>query len=882
MTNLFALFDTTMAITGLGYTEAQIWDHYVAPVTAKTYAEAKAWYDNAGARAEAEPKATDYKTRLDALMNTSLDGMNAFALKAHKDAVEAIIQEMDNDQFSVLVYQIINENGNYVGKNDSVVNVYLKELGVKVGQAYATVQLDASGFGLGTFVLADKLAELAASMDSLKSADEVEIPEGTEWKDTAEYQANFNWWKEAKEVVNLIDMYVLANASFADLAEIKSAAGNAITEEAYSKVADKVGKLTFEIEGASYAEGKAEMDAVMAKTILTGRNYATIAEICEAFVINYNEAIRLRDTASLNAVYEAIYPDGLDAYAEFIQTMKAAAAKAYYDSLNTIEKYYGEAGKVAYYNFESIISKGDAIRSTAGTYAVVATFLDNAPAYAPAKGDITKDQLSTLYNKIFSSSGYYNSAVAFKNGLNNLRNSAYVYNSDGTLANAQTVDKKVLAYILRMENVSGSAFAWESMLGNVSVDEIREFVNGVELVQQVGIETKNGKITAGGIEDLMTNAVADLDRILISNDLGTLLNSLTAKENEETGATVGFLGVWGFDYEFKNPAGGTTKVKAGDPCKNLREFLINTILGLFWGGSIQTMLLTEVAGKTVGSAVYNLAGNPTDLSILGKKDNWQWLPELLHMGLPTMPHDYVQNWTNPITGDTNKEVEKISDYYVDWSEFFTGAAFGANGQAEYDYTMFLHVFDKAPFDTKFSTSGREARTYWAPFTYSNHPTDSSKRISNGERKEYYPGDTVGPEKALDAGYLAGELPLWYENANGARRATAASGYEPVYFDSKAAWHVNDWDDFYRTFAVATCGLHVPLAELLSHRASMGYGSDIYGETDIAKLDATIKLNNTGDSLYDRLFIPLYRLLGIEGYYNVNTNPGGYHNKDDIL
>ena len=63
---------------------------------------------------------------------------------------------------------------------------------------------------------------------------------------------------------------------------------------------------------------------------------------------------------------------------------------------------------------------------------------------------------------------------------------------------------------------------------------------------------------------------------------------------------------------------------------------------------------------------------------------------------------------------------------------------------------------------------------------------------------------------------------------------------------------------------------------------MGYGSDIYGETDILNLDATVKLNNSGDSLYDRLFIPLYRLLGIEGYYNVNTNPGGYHNKDDIL
>ena len=884
MTNLLALFDTTMAITGLGYTEAEIWDHYVAPEVAKTYAETKAWYDNAGARAEAEPKANEYKARLDALLATDLSAMNAFALNSHKQAVEAVIQEMDNDQFSVLVYQIVNElEENYIGANGCKVEAYLKELGVMVGQAYATVTFtDGSLFGIpGSFNLADKLAELATEMDSLKSAADVELQEGQEWEDTPEYQANFAWWNEAKEVINLIDLYVLSGASFADLKDCKTAAGNAITEASYNKVADKVGKLTFEIEGASYAEGKAEMDAVMANTILTGRSYATISELCDDFVTNYNEAVHLRDTASLKAVYEAIYPNGLDAYAEYIQSMKAAAAKAYYDSMAIIDKYYSEAGKVAYYNFESIIAKGDAISNSSGTYTVVGAFLDNAPAYVPGEDDITKDELSALYNKIYGTNGYYNKAVQFKNGLNNLRNLAYT-----NAENNQVVDKKILAYILRQENVTGSAYAWESMLGNVSVDEIREFVNEIELVQQTGIEYKNGKITAGGIEDLMSLAVEDLDKILISNDLGTLLNSLTAKENEETGATVGFLGVWGFDYTFKNPDGGTTTVKAGDPCKNLREFLINLVVGLLWGGSLQTMLFNEVAGKTVGSAVYNLAGNPTDLSILGKKDNWQWLPELLHMGLPTMPHDYLQNWTNPVTGDTNTEVSKISDYYVDWSKFFTGEAYGAKGHAEYDYTMILHVLDKAPFDTKFSTSGREARTYWAPFTYANHATDSSKRISNGERDEYYPGDQVTADKALDARYWGEvdgvQLPIYYENASGTRRATAASGYEPVYFDSKAAWHINDWDDCYRTFATATCGLHVPLAELLSHKNSTGSGSNIYGEADILNLDATINLNNTGDSLYDRLFIPLYRLLGIEGFYNVNTNPGGYHNKADIL
>ena len=157
MTQLLALFDTTMAITGLGYTEAEIWDHYVAPEVAKTYAETKAWYDAAGARAEAEPKAEAYKERIDNLMATDTTAMAAEQLRVHKQAVETVIQEMDNDQFSVLVYQIVNEmEEDYIGAESRKVETYLKELGVKVGQAYAPLY-------------ADELVALATSVDSLKT-----------------------------------------------------------------------------------------------------------------------------------------------------------------------------------------------------------------------------------------------------------------------------------------------------------------------------------------------------------------------------------------------------------------------------------------------------------------------------------------------------------------------------------------------------------------------------------------------------------------------------------------------------------------------------------------------------------------------------------------
>ena len=80
MTNLLALFDTTMAVAGFGYTEAQIWDHYVAPVVGKTYTETKVWYETAGARAEPESRVVAYSVELEGLMRTNISGMNAAEL----------------------------------------------------------------------------------------------------------------------------------------------------------------------------------------------------------------------------------------------------------------------------------------------------------------------------------------------------------------------------------------------------------------------------------------------------------------------------------------------------------------------------------------------------------------------------------------------------------------------------------------------------------------------------------------------------------------------------------------------------------------------------------------------------------------------------------
>ncbi|MBQ4267200.1 MAG: hypothetical protein IJB93_03315, partial [Clostridia bacterium] len=312
MTRLLALFDTTIGLAGLGYTEAEVWDYFVAPVVGKTYTETKAWYNTSGARAQAEVSALAYKNELDALLDVDTDAMTAFQLRAHLDSVKAVVQRMDNDIFTTLVYEIVNEmEAEYIGKDNYKVDKYIKELGIKTGQAYATVVFaDGTGaiFGVpGSFTLADKLVEMATIADTLKFSKDVEIPEGQEWSDTAEYKANEAWVTEASGVISLIDDYVLSGASFADLAECVTDAGNVITEELYNKVAKLVGEVTLDIYGKNYFEDKAHMDSVMANTILVGRSFKTLEALCEDFITYYNAAIQLKNDNTMEAVYNAVY-----------------------------------------------------------------------------------------------------------------------------------------------------------------------------------------------------------------------------------------------------------------------------------------------------------------------------------------------------------------------------------------------------------------------------------------------------------------------------------------------------------------------------------------------------------------------------------------------
>ena len=339
-------------------------------------------------------------------------------------------------------------------------------------------------------------------------------------------------------------------------------------------------------------------------------------------------------------------------------------------------------------------------------------------------------------------------------------------------------------------------------MGQLNYDDIQKFVNDIELKQ--GTKLKLEKI-----RELMDDAVKDFDRMLISDDLGTLLKSIT-EATDEDGNVTNMFGVWKYNYTFNNPGGTTTTVKKGDEVKNLREFLICTIVNLLYSGDLQTMLFKLVNGA-LGSVLYNLdlgdsmpgavTGFPLNLG-----DEWNFLPEALRAAIPTMPHWFTENWNGNSRGQSG----------VQWKQWFTGEAYG---NSRYDYTAILKVLEQAPI----YGSGSSSQSYW--------------KDNDGAKRQ---GTSGIPESAWEA------------------------------LDSTAAWHIENDDDLYHSLATVFCGLAVPLATIIT-------GDTKSVETRLLNLDATIY--NNGDALYDRLFIPLYRLLGINP--RSYDSKGGFYSGTDI-
>ncbi|MGN1194818.1 MAG: hypothetical protein ACI4SB_04985, partial [Acutalibacteraceae bacterium] len=533
---LFTLFDVTISLSGYGYTSAEVWDHYVAKRVGKSFTEAEAWYNNAGADAIADPLADAYIVKLDAYMAEDLTGKTADELLAQYNKVAGVRQEIEEHDFGGPIKKLMNEKKgtDYIGKSTSEVEAYIKALGINVAKAYAAVYAD------------DLVAMAKEVTDGLvPTYDRSDEAAAAAWEGSEDQAKAQDWLDRATVLKGNIDALILSYATFADVQLVTSANGNRLTEADYNTVLNQMKITTVDCGGSDAFANKTAMDNFMKTTILAGKRYTKLQEDAETFRALYLKAVDLKNDASKELVFNEVYPDGIDAYTAYMNSIKAAMAQRIYDQLNTVVKYANEGGGVRYFNFESIIQAWDAVE--VANVATLRSFLDANPAYVPVDDQVKVADIQTLWTK---ASTLVSQANTFKTNLNNLRNAAY------NASDSTTNDKKILAYILKQESSSYSGYGWETIVGNLDYTEIQTFVNDIELQQ-------GSNLNLSKIRDLMDAAVEDLDRMLISDDLGTLLKSIT-EATDETGATTNMLGTWKHDYTFNNPGGGTTTVKAGD------------------------------------------------------------------------------------------------------------------------------------------------------------------------------------------------------------------------------------------------------------------------------------------------------------------------------
>ena len=92
------------------------------------------------------------------------------------------------------------------------------------------------------------------------------------------------------------------------------------------------------------------------------------------------------------------------------------------------------------------------------------------------------------------------------------------------------------------------------------------------------------------------------------------------------------------------------------------------------------------------------------------------------------------------------------------------------------------------------------------------------------------------------------------------------------WDSKAVWHINNETDFYNSLAISAIGIAPVLSALLS-----GEATDFQGKLGTTNVKVTVE--GTGDALYDRLFVPLYKLLGITE--KSASNPNGFASASEL-
>ena len=642
-----------------------------------------------------------------------------------------------------------------------------------------------------------------------------------------------------------------------------------LNEDNWNKYYNAAGVVNLDVNGATYKEYKANMDAYMDAAILTGSmTYSQITGMVDDMLaMGYKSCKELSNNAGTKDLFAKIFgEEGMKPYDEFINDLKRRAVNRIYDLVSQVYYYYDEGdgkiddkGLVAYHNFEAILSSYSAISGEA-VPGVLLKFINSFPAYNPeAEQFADKVAEDASYVRTFTEvSKYYDSvttgkpsiiaqAEEYRTMLNSLRDKQSGGQADNTIRN-MLFDRYNNAN--NYNDATMYQYIWQSKIGTLDYSFVKAILDAV------GVK--------GDARDLVNTAIDAIDSMLISEDMGTLLGALLmgnkhqTKVNKDTGITkygyigtppaggtkkvfwiddhtnanaanldgtsyqgytltamTNSLGYWEYSYAYDhdgNPNTAKITPEVGTECKNIKEWLVAMIINYLFSGELHTMLF-KLLNEMVGAMIYDMEGTMQAVKALGitaisTDDNSHYFPAFLRCTLATMPHIYTANSSYAGHG-ANYDIDQGGVQFYKW---FDGSIWGSTN----NYSKVLELCSKAPWVTQ---SKEYSRTYWA----------------DGELKNYSRHKTV---KGIPAEAWAS-------------------------FDSKEAWNIESFDDFYKALASATCGYQPILSGLITSDEST-YVLKIK-LLDSVTLDGTIKFWASEDNIYDNLLVPLYEILGITGY-----------------
>ena len=495
---------------------------------------------------------------------------------------------------------------------------------------------------------------------------------------------------------------------------------------------------TIDIYGADDSNYKLKMDTIRS-TLLAGRTTKVLLTYLNDYQLAYQNAYARSISTNEDdiAIFDAIYSsatqsaaEGFQVYTDFLIELEARILMRTRDLLDRVEKYYNEGAftgsgldtnKITFWNYESVLDAYDALEdgitdlhSGSSLDQKVLLTIQDAIENANDRGGGVTYNYETLRDETWPSLAevtaqatrarqYYNQALDFYNHWKSFRDGLVNQNKDNVGG-----DYSIMSSI--MSGGSQYPYGWVKGIGRLNVTQIQAICESVGLLEDADIY------------DLMDNAINDLDAMLLSRDVANLLDRFLTSEDPETGEKISFLGQWEYDYteingtrhigRYYTDSSGNFQDRMANPStasqinkiENMREFLINTILKLLYGGSLQTSAM-----KLIYPMVFNLVGNPAEggplygdggiapggslnVPILGDIHLSVVIPDLMATAIPIMPHHFYWNAGNPYNINTNTDAQNKEDCI--WYKFFNGDFFGGNDNAlrkKYDYTKVLDM-----------------------------------------------------------------------------------------------------------------------------------------------------------------------------------------------